>query len=135
MGDISEHLDSLEVRCKGSKCCGGTIALDAQVAKGFERLRQLVGKRLGRAVPIAIGSGFRCRTHNNKPVKQGGAGGSPTSTHCRGWALDLYPPAGLTVDQFAGIAENVPEFENGGIGRYAWGIHVDIGPRRRWDLR
>jgi uncharacterized protein YcbK (DUF882 family) len=32
------------------------------------------------------------------------------------------------------VEENIPEFANGGIGRYPGWTHVDLGPRRRWGI-
>lgn len=135
MGDLSAHLDSVKdkkIRCQGKNCCGGTCAIDARVASGFEKLRDIVGKHLKRIVPLTINSGFRCLTHNCRPVKEGGVGSNPDSQHPRGRAIDLATPAGLTPSQFAALAEQVPEFAGGGIGTYRWGIHVDVaaGPRR-----
>jgi len=71
------------------------------------------------------GSGYRCPRHN------AAIGSSGSSEHVRGTAADLSFPSG-TVARLFQLCEDIPAFRNGGLGRYRWGIHVDIGPRRRW---
>lgn len=83
--------------------------------------------RAGVGVPLIINSGYRCPTWN---ARQKDA--SPKSQHLLARATDLHF-AGATVDQVADLAE---ELGAGGVGRYDWGVHVDIRPgRSRWDFR
>ena len=69
---LSEHFSEDEFRCK---CGCGTLNVHPQLIATLEQLRALYG------VPIKVTSGCRCRKHNNKPVKDGGAGGAPDSQH------------------------------------------------------
>lgn len=86
----------------------------------LQKLRELTG-------PITINSGYRTHEYNMK------IGGSAKSQHMRGYAADLKLPKGLTIDQFANLAEKVGF---NGIGKYNWGIHVDVREEyARWDYR
>ena len=50
--------------------------------------------------------------------------------------LQEFLPKQLTPEELKKFAEEIPEFANGGIGIYDWGIHVDVrGRRARWDYR
>ena len=132
----SRHLSVSEVICRCGKCKLAYIR--EELAEGFEMLRELVGDELCADVPIDASSGFRCTAHNESLIdfKTKKRLSSPFSRHMIGEALDLKTPEGLTVNQFAALAEKVPQFANGGIGIYSWGIHVDVrGWKARWDRR
>lgn len=132
----SRHLSVSEVSCKCGKC--GLAHIQQELADGFEMLRELVGDELCRDVPIDCSSGFRCTAHNESLIDflTKKRLSSPFSKHLIGAALDLKTPEGLSVDEFAALAEKVPQFANGGIGIYSWGIHVDVrGWKARWGRR
>jgi uncharacterized protein YcbK (DUF882 family) len=60
-------------------------------------------------------------------------GGVSDSTHLEGLALDLAWPAKLDQELFYKLA--CQQVGAGGLGRYPWGIHVDVrdsNPPRRW---
>jgi len=97
------------------------VKLHPELLQKLQQLRELVAK------PIRINSGYRTVEYNAK------IGGSPHSQHLLGKATDLAVPQGLTIDQFANLALKVGF---NGIGKYPWGIHVDVRETpARWDFR
>lgn len=119
VGDLTRNFSRSELDCP---CCGTFIRND-RLLRGLQTLRDLVGG------PIHVNSGTRCWRHNSA------VGGSPKSQHVDGAAADIWA-YGATWKQLAALAETVPEFASGGIGRYPKQhfIHVDVGPKRRWIL-
>lgn len=92
----------------------------AWLADEFERIRAVCGGQ-----PITITSAYRTPAHNRRQ------GGSPRSQHLEGRALDLQPPAGMTVGQFLRVIEQLatlPECRIRGIGKYRTFVHVDLRP-------
>lgn len=115
---VSENFKLYEFECHDGS---HLVKVDPELIERLQRLREMVAK------PIKINSGTRTPEYNKK------VGGSPTSQHLLGKAADLALPNGLTVDQFAMLAEKVG-FR--GIGKYNWGIHVDVRESPvRWDYR
>ena len=89
----------------------------------MQKLRDRTG------VAIFVNSGYRCPPWNKK------VGGEKNSMHVKGLAADIWCEE-LTPEELKKFAEEIPEFANGGIGIYDWGIHVDVrGRRARWDYR
>ena len=78
-------------------------------------------------------SGYRCPEHNRA------VGGVADSTHLwvpkasggRGIGGDFSTVSGYER-RLQELAEKPEFFGNHGIGYYAWGLHLDTGPRRRW---
>lgn len=70
-------LSEFKCHCGGKYCTGYPAALNANLVKGLNALREKVG------TPLAITSGMRCKTWN---TKQGGASGS---RHMSGKAADV----------------------------------------------
>ena len=70
---LSAHFSASEFRCP---CCG-----EIRVSPRLTELAEALRERLGR--PILVTSGYRCRRHNRE------VGGSPTSRHMAGRALDM----------------------------------------------
>jgi uncharacterized protein YcbK (DUF882 family) len=118
MGDLSRDFNRLEFDC-GDGC--GLFIENRRLIRGLQKLRDMVG-------PIHINSGTRCAAHN------AAVGGAPGSKHLLGKAADIWA-YGCTWQTLAHLAETVTEFKNGGIGRYATKhfVHLDVGPRRRWN--
>jgi len=129
---LSEHFGRWEFRCQCEDTwrdwgCGGIAIADSRLIEALEELRGVIN------LPLIITSGFRCRKWNAK------IGGSETSKHMLGLAADVLCPPGTTVDEFASMAELVPLFCDGGIGKYSNPdrLHLDVrsdGPKR-WDKR
>lgn len=123
---LSEHFSKKEFTCK---CCGKFIPCPELIEK-LEKFRTLCGNK-----PMSIGSGTRC-LKRNKAV--GGAmpdekKGKKGSQHLFGTAADVQKVSGLTVDQMAKLAEKAGFT---GIGKYNWGVHVDVrATPARWDYR
>lgn len=66
--------------------------------------------RPGIGKPLSITSGFRCNRHNKA------VGGAEQSFHTLGMAADVSCPAGVSPEELAVIAEEIPLFCEGGIG-------------------
>ena len=118
MGDLSAHFSRKEFACH---CCGKFIPCPELVEK-LEKFRELCGNK-----PMRLSNGTRCEKHNRE------VGGAKNSQHLCGTAADVQKVPGLTVDQMAKLAEQAG-FD--GIGKYGWGVHVDVrGSKARWDNR
>lgn len=112
---LSEHFDSSEFTCK---CGCGEFWIVDKLIRLLEAMRAKCG------CPLIINSGYRCPEHN------AAVGGVPNSQHVLGTAADVQLPDGMTVDELANIAE---ECGADGIGKYDWGVHVDVrGYKARW---
>lgn len=123
MGDLTMNFSRCEFACRcGRKKCDAA-PLDMRLVGALQELREKVG------VPVHINSAVRCVWNNRR------AGGKKNSAHLRGIAADIWCDE-LTPVELRRFAEAVPAFDNGGIGIYDWGIHVDVRDRRaRWDER
>lgn len=118
----SEHLNWKELACKDGteypeQWRDSRAVLLSEV---FEQIRAIWGK------PISILSAYRTESWNRK------IGGAPKSQHKEGRALDLRPPAGVSIgDFYQNIKTRVDKFGIRGIGRYKTFVHVDIRPSDR----
>ena len=85
-------------------------------------MRDRIGK------PLSITSGFRCNRHNKT------VGGAEQSFHTLGMAADVSCPAGVSPEELAVVAEEIPLFCEGGIGVYASLVHLDVrqSGKARW---
>lgn len=75
--------------------------------------------------PLVVNSGTRCRRHNEA------VGGSPLSQHCLGMAADF-----RTSDraESALLAKLGRDLGFGGVGIYETWVHLDLGPKRDWEI-
>lgn len=108
------------------RCCGeGAVSLKMMLGLG-----ELLD-RLPEDYEIIITSGYRCKKNNEA------CGGSPTSKHMEGIAVDIVCKD-LDVIGLFGVVKEVEIFDNGGIGVYLgrkeW-LHIDLGRRRRWGYK
>lgn len=124
MGDLSKHFDRTEFTCK---CGCGFCKPDPKLIEGLERIRELAG-----GLPVKVTSGCRCRKHNSTIP-----GHAKDSQHTYGRAADIKIKGTdgnwMSASALIHLAEMVPQFNKGGIGRYTNRIHVDIrsnGPAR-----
>jgi len=140
MGDLTANFDRYEFRCRGFHCCGHSAPIALEFVYGLQALRNLLCAELGIQVHIYVTSGFRCRTHDLEEAR--GRGATPeqlaarNSQHCLGTAADVIAPA-AGPDLLAALAERIPPFARGGIGRYTGSrhdmVHLDVrtdGPVR-----
>lgn len=116
----SEHLTWSEMRCNDGTPFPEEWREERALPLGveFEWIRATCG-----GAPIEVGSAFRTWYWNTK-VK-----GARKSTHPRGLALDLYPPANLGLPFFVDAVIKVAHRPGGmirGIGVYRTFVHVDI---------
>lgn len=112
-----------EFRCPCPSCGGFPEEPDETMVRYADEIR----RRLG--VPVSVvdggGSGVRCPEHN---AEVGGVNGSQ---HLLGKAADLH--SSKTPEEMYRVAEEVMG-NTGGIGIYAWGIHIDSRPvKARWN--
>jgi len=109
-----------ELACK----CGCTVPVG--IARNLETLAQALEKMRQLTGPLIVTSGYRCPLHNKN------VGGAKHSNHMQGIAADVFSKK-LTPQELILFAEMVPEFANGGIGKYSSWIHVDTRKGKvRW---
>lgn len=124
---LTENFYRHEFACQGKNCCGNSSPISLKFVECLQRLHDVVSNRLGKKASLVINSGFRCNKHNAS------IGGAPDSRHTFGDAADVRTPIELTDEEFFHCAEQVPEFKNGGIGRYKGRLHLDTrGEKARW---
>ena len=93
-----------------------------QVATVLERIRIVLGG------PIVLTSGWRSPQHNIE------VGGSETSDHVKGWAVDfqrpgIHPRAVYSEVSRMMIKGDLPEIDQ--LIGYPKHVHIGLGPRRR----
>jgi uncharacterized protein YcbK (DUF882 family) len=116
MGDLSEHFNRAEFRCKCGQCDCDTI--DAATLQLLEDLRAHYD------APIVINSGHRCAAHNAF------VGGAASSQHLVGRAADIVVQ-GVPAHE---VYELLDPVHPGGLGRYDSFTHVDTrNYRARWS--
>lgn len=124
MSGPSPHLTWAELACKDADRTPypdeWRTTRAVELGELFESIRALCGH-----LPLAVSSAYRSPAHNRA------IGGAPDSQHVQGRALDLKPPAGMTVDAFYRLIwearGSLPRL--GGLGRYRTFVHVDTRPR------
>jgi len=120
MNGPSEHLSWAELACKDGTPYPKEWREDraVQLAKTFEFIRAACDDK-----PIVILSAFRTPTYNAK------VGGVSNSQHIQGRALDLKPPAHLSINRFYAIIRKIAKGAKiRGIGKYLTFVHVDNRP-------
>lgn len=117
--DKVQHFQRREFACKCGKCGGFPVEPSMELVELLDKIRAHYGK------PVRVNSGIRCAAHNAN------VGGASRSQHLLGTAADICI-AGVTPEELAAYIETlIPN--TGGIGIYAWGVHVDVrGSRARW---
>lgn len=115
-------------------CCRGHCAAAHVPGNAIPALRRLVTEILqpmrDRFGVARVNSGYRNASHNAH------VGGVSNSRHRH----DRFPDqpgadvsfATGTPTQWAAEARRLLGAHRGGVGTYSWGVHVDLGPPRRW---
>lgn len=118
---ISEHFSSVEFECR---CGCGLLMVNPALVKMLERVRTIIDK------PMIVHCVCRCHEHNMA------VGGSENSQHlpiheCR--AMDFHV-RGMSNRKLRKIAKRLwhEDVITGGLGLYSWGVHVDVGRKRKW---
>jgi hypothetical protein len=126
---VSPHLRWSELACRDA--IHTTYPLSwrgdraVRLAAVFEAIRALWNR------PIAVRSAYRTPIYQRR-LRELGYDAAPNSWHVQGLALDLAPPAGVTVAAFAARIRELAESEVADIGAIAAGgsfVHVDLRPR------
>ena len=131
----TDHFYWEEFACK-CKRCEPLTEEDAErdgirlLAQSLEKFRYVLCWYFQMDVPIFINSGYRCPEHNMAVYKSMGKKPQRESMHLHGLAADIRVDMGIDPFLMAHLANLVPDFEKGGIGIYAWGLHLDL----RWIL-
>ena len=78
-------------------------------------------------VPFVIDSGVRCKKHNESKA----VGGSPTSSHLKGWAVDIRVPDSHTRNR---VIEGLVLAGFDRYGVYPTFIHADMDPDKEPEV-
>jgi len=101
------------------KCGCGRGSMQLTLVETLNKARSILGK------PIRITSGFRCPVHNSRE------GGSDTSSHTTGWAVDIH----CTTSNYR--MELISALLLAGFGRIGIAktfVHVDLDPNKPFDV-
>lgn len=116
----SPHLSWAELACRDgtSYPTKWRATRAAALASAFESVRLACGNQ-----PLKVLSGYRTAAWNAK------VGGAVASQHIHGRALDLHPPAGMSLRAFARLVR-ASSLAAGihGIGYYSTFVHIDVRP-------
>lgn len=112
-----------ELSCK---CGCGTLPLS--VKRNLQRLAPALQALRDAAGPLFVTSAYRCPRHNTA------VGGAKDSQHTFGLAADVVSRT-KSPAELADLADKIPAFHKGGIGRYVSWTHVDVRPNgpARWE--
>jgi len=104
-----------EFVCRCGKCGLGIERMDPDLLARLDRMRDLVGG------PLALTSAIRCAAHN------AAVGGSPTSSHLVGHAVDIAVPG--VAQRYNLLSAALSQgFQRIGIGKDF--IHLDNDPAK-----
>lgn len=109
---LSKNFKASEFSCNGKGCCSEVIYAP-EVIERLQWMRDKCKKAM------VLYSGYRCEEHNKK------VGGVSKSKHILGYAADLKIPDGMSLDEFAALAESAG-FR--GVLKYTKRnfVHVDV---------
>ena len=124
MGNLTENFSTWEFACK---CCEKLPTPEElkPLSEALQQLHDHIQADRGEEIPIHINCGYRCPRHNRE------VGGSETSRHMIFMAADC-TALPLTPIELAKYAEQIPAFEQSGIGIYDTFTHLDVNRDRRW---
>lgn len=111
-----EHFNLSEFDCNCGKCgCTGELYMDWEFLVNLDEARGESG------VPYVISRGYTCELHN----KSAEVGGSPTSSHLSGLAVDIAVPDSRSRFH---ILRGLLHVGFHRIGIYPGHIHIDADP-------
>ena len=120
-GKNGEEKLSANFKVREFACKDGTdpVFVAPELVKILQKIRTHFGK------PVTINSGYRTVTHNARE------GGAADSQHLYGLAADIVVSGVAPKTVYAYAEKLLPN--KGGIGLYAWGVHVDVRETKsRW---
>jgi hypothetical protein len=121
---ISEHFRVREFACKDGT---DKILISTELVAMLEKLRAMLGEKLGGEVSININSGYRTASHNRK------VGGSTTSKHCKGLAADIICKRDGKTVSAKDVCTAAQDLDFDGIAYISIGsTHVDVRGYRWW---
>lgn len=125
MGNINQYFSRWEIKCS---CCD-MCAIDPKLMKVMVAVREEFGPVIIKRFPEDVQSHAACRC----PKRNKEVGGSKTSYHMKGMAIDFHCTEEPDNEKIANwIDENCLHGE-GGIGIYTSFIHVDTrNEMQRW---
>lgn len=123
MGDLSKNFSRSEFACRCGCGFGTNVGdIDLGLVRALQTLRDMLN------VPLKIRSGCRCASWNRA------VGGVRNSQHLYGKAADVVSDY-VSWERIAQVADRIPIFREGGLGRYPTKkfVHMDTrGYRARW---
>lgn len=126
---LTENFYRDEFECHGDNCCDHSAPINMLLVNGVQMMRDFINEDSDIDIPFHMSCGFRCFVYNRDPV----VGSDDYSQHPLGTAGDVQ--ARVSLYKLFEAALQVPQFKNGGIGLYDWGIHVDArGFKARWGI-
>lgn len=127
---VSTHFTAAEFACPDC----GEYKIAVKLLEGLEMLREKLNAPVRIVNPKAPGGqGYRCKRYALALAARNPQASAKTK-HNDGTAADVNANFSKTTPvKLKQLAEEIPQFSNGGIGTYSWGIHVDLGPKRRWS--
>jgi len=135
--NLSEHINTKTDRVLCPHCGGGALMLtQTGIIDMFEELRAYLNNKYDQPIALKINSGYRCFAYN-EDLKRRGYPASRKSLHLKGAAFDI-APIGITPSTLVKDCQKLWKDKNiltGGLGLYAWGVHIDTGKHRTWDYR
>lgn len=89
--EIAPNFRAYELECHGEDCCGHAVVVVPKLARALQALRWRLG------VALSPSCGYRCPKHNKE------VGGSQTSDHLTGEAVDIPTPRGIEPKELAAL--------------------------------
>ena len=107
-----QYFSSEEFACKREGCSKGVESMSTELLEKLDAAREQA------QTPFTITSSIRCETCNEA------VGGSPTSSHVDGLAVDIAATDSVKRYRVVSACLNAG-FDRGGISK-AWFVHVDV---------
>lgn len=116
VSELSPYFPLSDIQCN----CGCKQAIVQE-----KLYRMILSARERAGIPFPVSSWNRCPDHNKAE------GGSKTSSHLKGWAVDI---ACVNATHRFIIVKALLEAGFTRIGVYSWGVHVDCDPNKGGEV-